>query len=84
MSPVAKKRMTKTMQTMGRTMLARWKQILMFLFCLLVITDTLTEAHRQNKGIQSKTFKDLIEDKRDSIDQRKEKRLRMIKRRPLC
>ena len=40
-SPVAKKRMTKTTKTMGRTMLARWKQILMFLFCLLVITDTL-------------------------------------------
>ena len=47
MSPAAKKRMTKTTQTMGRTMLARWKQILMFLFCLLVITDTLHDgAHR--------------------------------------
>ena len=47
MSPAAKKRMTKTTQTMGRTMLARWKQILMFLFCLLVVTDTLHDgAHR--------------------------------------
>ena len=47
MSPAAKKRMTKTTQTTGRTMLARWKQILMFLFCLLVVTDTLHDgAHR--------------------------------------
>ena len=29
---------------------------LMFLFCLLVITDTLWEAHRPNKGIQFKTI----------------------------
>ena len=56
MSPAAKKRMTKTMQTMGRTMLARWKQILMFLFCLLVITDTLQEGLTDNKTKQRKSI----------------------------